>query len=141
MPINARVFIRFPDGPSDFLGVQFQVALNNVQGTNYPYLYAVIVAKKEFELLEQYLVTVRTRIQRKADEQKKSGLLAMFQYEEKGKLTIESSRESDVEVIVIRQHTTKQSGYHSKPEAIQHIARAAWHSAEYILSHSPHVLS
>ena len=33
-----------------FLGVQVQVALNNVQGTDYPYLYAVVLGKGEFVL-------------------------------------------------------------------------------------------
>ncbi|MFV1965020.1 MAG: hypothetical protein ACC628_06325 [Pirellulaceae bacterium] len=45
VPIEARAFIRFPDGPEEFLGLQFQVSVNDVQGTKYPYLYAVIVAR------------------------------------------------------------------------------------------------
>ena len=58
-PVGARVFVRFPEGPEDFLGVQFQVSLNDVQGTKYPYLYAVIVAKKSFGLHETPIKKVR----------------------------------------------------------------------------------
>lgn len=30
VPVGARAFVRFPDGPEKFLGVQFQVSLNDV---------------------------------------------------------------------------------------------------------------
>lgn len=122
MPTSARVFIRFPEGPDELLGLQFQVSLNNVQGTNYPYLYAVLVADKKLDLIDQFLTHITRKINnvdRTAQGRRK-----------KGKLTIEASREDDVDVIVIRQHTTKRSGYHTKPAAIRRIARAAWHAAQ-----------
>ena len=121
MPTNARVFVRFPDGPTALLGLQFQVTLNNVQGTNYPYLYAVLVADKQLQLIDVYLDAIRQQIatvDRTARGERK-----------RGRLTIESSREADVDVIVIRQATTKTSGYHTKPAAIRRIAQAAWHAA------------
>ncbi len=120
VPINARVFIRFPDGPSGLLGLQFQVALNNVQGTNFPYLYAVIVADKEFGLLDNYLSAIEQPLRHRG--KKKTG-----------GLTVESSTEGEVEVIIIRQRTTKKSGYHTKPAAIRSIASAAWTSVEMIV--------
>ncbi|MFV1965019.1 MAG: hypothetical protein ACC628_06320 [Pirellulaceae bacterium] len=49
-------------------------------------------------------------------------------------LTVEGTPENDVGVIVIRQHTTKTSGYHTKPKAIARIARAAWRSVAEILA-------
>lgn len=119
VPTDARVFVRFPDGPGGLLGLQFQVALNNVQGTNYPYLYAVIVAQEDFGLLSGYLAKIRNHV---------GGSQAAR------KLTIESNREKDVEVIVIRQRTTKTSGYHTKAPAIRHIALAAWQSVEIVLA-------
>jgi hypothetical protein len=112
-PLGARVFIRFPDGPKDFLGLQFQISINDVQGTKYPYLYAVIVARNSFHLLSQHLTEAR----RICDG-----------------LTVEASREQDVEVIVIRQPTTKTSGYHTKSSAIARISRAAWDSTARILA-------
>ncbi len=123
VPIGARVFIRFPDGPSGLLGLQFQVALNNVQGTNFPYLYAVIVAEEGFGLLKQFQTPIKQQAQGGSVRHKK-----------KGGLTVESNREEEVEVIIIRQRTTKTSGYHTKPPAIRHIALAAWQGMETILA-------
>ncbi len=123
VPINARVFVRFPDGPNGLLGLQFQVALNNVQGTNYPYLYAVIVADKDFGLLDRHETAI-------------NGVLRTPGGKKQGGLTVESSREDEVEVIVIRQRTTKTSGYHTKPPAIRHIAAAAWQGVEMIMAQS-----
>jgi hypothetical protein len=105
-PVGARVFVRFPEGPEDFLGVQFQVSLNNVQGTKYPYLYAVLVAKKGFGLTEGAVKKIR----RAAGDT----------------LRVEKSEEDEVEVVVIRQKTTKNSGYHTKPGKIREIAQTAW---------------
>jgi hypothetical protein len=113
IPVGARVFIRFPDGPEQLLGLQLQVALNSVQGTNYPYLYAVLIAKRSFGLSTHYGGRIR---------QACAGL------------TVETNVEQDVEVVVIRQYTTKTSGYHTKPAAISAIARSAWRSAGEILA-------
>lgn len=115
-PLGARVFIRFPDGPGDFLGLQFQVALNDVQGTRYPYLYAVIVAKKPFQLHRRH---GRQLVEQLPD------------------FTVESSTEEDVEAIVIRQHTTEDSGYHTDATAVHFIARSAWHAVTSILAATP----
>lgn len=115
VPVGARAFVRFPDGPPDFLGIQFQVSINDVQGTKYPYLYAVVVAKKEFGLLAHYADAIRA----------KGAAL---------NLTVETSSEDDVEVVVIRQFTTERSGYHTKDNAIRSIARFTWNCAAEILA-------
>lgn len=135
LPIDARVFIRFPDGPESFLGLQFQVALNDVQGTKYPYLYAVLVAKKPFRLVENYLPQIRRRIQ--PEKRSKPNRLALFGTSKEKELTISQSHEADVDVIVIRQHTTKQSGYHTDAAAIRWIAEAAWQGAICALETPP----
>lgn len=108
VPLDARVFIRFPDGPEGFLGLQFQVAINNVQGTRFPYLYAVLVAKEEFHLIRNHRAWITT-----ANDH----------------LTVSESSEADVEVIVIRQTTTKKTGYHTNAKAIRMLATAAFDSA------------
>jgi len=134
-PIGARVFIRFPDGPDEFLGLQFQVSINDVQGTKYPYLYAVIVAKPAYGLLDRHLDQVQAQI--KATSPKPAGWRRLFKTQTPGLLTIESSRESDVEVIILRQTTSKNSGYHTDPDAVRHIARSAWESVARILNQRP----
>ena len=118
IPVGARVLIRFPDGPKDFLGLQFQVAVNTVQGTHYPYLYAVLIARKPFAL-RRHLKRIRSLC---------------------GGLTVETkSRKKDVDVIVLRQHTTRTSGYHTKPAAIARIAASSWISVVRIFAAEAHV--
>lgn len=47
---------------------------------------------------------------------------------------METSTEEDVEVVVIRQTTTKKTGYHTKDRAICAIAGFAWDRAAHILA-------
>lgn len=124
-PHNARVFVRFPDGPEDFLGIQFQVAINNVQGTNYPYLYAVIVAKKPFQLISKHLLQIQ-RFVESANGPAPSGWQSLLGLDGEGRLLVETSREKDVDVVIIRQKTTKNSGYHTEPPVIRRIAKVTW---------------
>jgi hypothetical protein len=113
IPVGARVFVRFPDGPDDFLGLQFQVALNEVQGTKYPYLYAVLVARKSFALLDEHFEGIVNRSHEL--------------------LTVESNVEEDVEVIIIRQWASGGTGYHTKPKDVRRIAQTAWDAAARVI--------
>jgi len=90
-PTDCRFNIVFDNAPAHFYGIQAQININSVNGTNYPYFYCVITAKKDFGL-GRY--TRRLAIP-------------------KG-VTIEFSKDTDAEVIVIRQQTTKTSGYHTE---------------------------
>ncbi len=108
-PDAARVFIRFPDGPEDFLGLQFQVAINTVKGAHFPYLYAVVIARHSFGL----------------------DFPSAVSYDRE--LTLETKREDDVDVLVIRQATTKTSGYHTKPKTIAMLTSAAWATVQALL--------
>ena len=90
VPIDARFSIAFPNSPEGFYGLQAQINLNVVQGTSYPYFYCALAAKPGFGL---------------------------SQYKEKinhGKIVCEYQEDNKAEVLVIRQYTTKQSGYHTK---------------------------
>jgi hypothetical protein len=76
----------------DFLGLYGQVVLNEVQGSSYPYFYVVLVARKGFGLFD-----VKRR------------------HVSSSRTTIETKNQGEVEVLVIRQRTTKKSGYHTPP--------------------------
>ncbi|MEO0124159.1 MAG: hypothetical protein ABIL69_09190 [candidate division WOR-3 bacterium] len=104
-PNDTRILIRFKDAPQDFIGVQFQISINDVQGKKYPYCYCVIIARKSF------------------------GLFAKFKPFELERITIETETSSDADVIIIRQTTTKSSGYYTN-EATQ----------DYILSSSINIV-
>lgn len=82
----------------DFLGLYGQVVLNEVQGKSYPYFYVVLVARVGFGLADVYR-----------------------RYTAPGGITAELNVQQQVEVLVIRQTTTKTSGYHTEPWKVHSI--------------------
>lgn len=103
LPLDVKLMVRFEDAPDDFMGVQVQVSLNDVQGTKYPYLYCVILAKPGFHL-------------HRWDTKVDGG---------RPKILTERNRTEEVELIVVRQKTTRKSGYHTKPAAQRRVFDAA----------------
>jgi hypothetical protein len=101
IPEDVKLRVRIPDAPEEFLGMYVQMVTNDVKGTSYPYAYVVLVAKEGYGLEEA------TR-----DIALPKGVIK------------ESKVENDVEVLVIRQHTTKTSGYHTKPAVAAKIFNA-----------------
>jgi len=91
IPDDVRFSVALPDSPEGFYGLQAQVNLNVVQGTSYPYFYCVLAAKRGFGL-SQYR------------EQIKLAKNIICEYQE----------DTRAEVLVIRQFTTRKSGYHTK---------------------------
>ncbi len=94
LPMDTRLLVKFKNAPSTFIGLQGQVSINTVKSRNYPYFYLVLLAKPEFHLFEK------------------------FEDHSLDKLVIERKKTEGVDVIVIRQRTTKTSGYHTN-EGIQ----------------------
>jgi hypothetical protein len=93
LPEDIKFKIDIKDHDPDFLGLYGQVVLNEVQGSSYPYFYVVLVARKGFGLPE-----------------------ARRSYMVPDGITVELKPQGEVEVLVIRQRTTKKSGYHTKPQ-------------------------
>jgi len=91
IPNDARFSVALPDSPEGFYGLQAQINLNLVQGTSYPYFYCVLAAKRGFGL---------SRYREKIKLEKN----VICEYQE----------DRRAEVLVIRQFTTKKSGYHTK---------------------------
>lgn len=105
-PVDARLMLRpASDDGSGFLGVQVQVAMNNVQGTDYPYLYAVVLGKTPFRL-----PPARGRHRRPG-----GGV----------ELVYEKGRDEGVDFLVIRQHADTEGGWHTEPEHIREIVAVA----------------
>ncbi|MEO0225592.1 MAG: hypothetical protein ABIL05_01430 [candidate division WOR-3 bacterium] len=88
-PIDVRLKLKFIDAPEDFLGIQGQISINSVKSTDYPYFYSVVIAKKSFNLL------------------------AKIGKQEIERLVIETQTPADVDVVVLRQKTTRTSGYYT----------------------------
>jgi hypothetical protein len=111
-PVDARLMLRpAREDDTGFLGVQVQVAMNNVKGTDYPYLYAVVLGKDDFRLPEA---------SRRRD---RDGVSLVF----------ERGESEGVRFLVVRQHADKRGGWHTEPYHIREIvsealewARAVW---------------
>ena len=99
MPNDAKLLLRFEKLGDAFLGLQVQVTANRVQGRDYPYLYCVLVARPGLRMLELL------------DPEPPSNIVA----------EPDRKPEENIEILVIRQRTTKKSGYHTNPAACQAI--------------------
>lgn len=98
-PNDARVLIKFKDAPEEFIGMQGQISINTVKSKGYPYFYVVFIARQAFRLFDRF-------------KSAKAGL---------GSLTVEQKKTSEVDVIVLRQTTTKTSGYHTDERMREYI--------------------
>lgn len=113
-PVDARLMLR-PAGEDDsgFIGIQIQVALNNVQGTDYPYLYCVVLGREGFRLPAS----------RPTHRPRGVGFRVVF----------ERDSGEGAEFYVIRRHADQAGGWHTEHEHIEGLvrlalehARAAW---------------
>jgi len=97
MPTDARLMARLVNAPDHFLGMQIQVSINDVQGKSYPYLYCVLIAREG----HNYFKDINDSLIEKISDEIPTNLV------------MSKKKENDVDVLVIRQKTTKKSGYHT----------------------------
>jgi hypothetical protein len=109
IPEDVKFKIDIAGRDPDFLGLYGQIVINEVQGTSFPYFYVVLVARRGFGLKD-----------------------AFSRHQTGGKVTKEFKLEDEVEVMVLRQHTTKKSGYHTKPAMATAIFREGLELAERV---------
>jgi hypothetical protein len=114
VPEDVKLQIRWKGADPGFHGLQCQVNLNDVQGRLYPYCYFVVVTKREFDVAFAA-----------------SGLALQNQ------ITVEVKRQSDVNVVIVRQHTTNKSGYHTKPHAYLELMQRALRAGRKIADRYP----
>ncbi|RJQ48057.1 MAG: hypothetical protein C4534_00270 [Gaiellales bacterium] len=91
VPDDVKFRVSFVGQDPRFLGLYGQVVINTVQGKSYPYFYTVLVAEKGYGLKE-------------TDES----------FTPPGNIVHEYGTDNEVEFIVVRQKTTRNSGYHTK---------------------------
>ena len=89
IPEDIRFMLEKKNAPADFIGVQFQVAINNGPNGEVPYLYAVAMTKGTDNTYQKLLSIFRS-----------------------GNFVIENKKEGDYGIIVIRQKTSG-TGYHT----------------------------
>jgi hypothetical protein len=92
VPLDIKLKIRKPGSREDFYGVFVQVVTNDVNGTSFPYVYAVLAARPGYGL---------DKVQVRGGSPE-------------GVIT-EYAQKNEVETLVVRQQTTKKGGYHTKP--------------------------
>lgn len=98
LPEDIKFRVVLKDQHPELLGLYGQISTNDVSGTKYPYFYVVIVAKEGFNIAE------KTR-----------------DYNPPTPLIKEYTKQDNVEVFIIRQFTTKTSGYHTKNKVVSSI--------------------
>jgi len=114
IPSDVKFRVDPENKPDGFLGLHCQVVLNEVQGRSYPYFYVCLVARRGYGLGEVY-----------------------GRYRVPGGLTKEFDRKEEVEVLIIRQTTTKTSGYHTNLPAAVSVFREGLTLAEEAVASRP----
>lgn len=98
-PVDARLMLRPAGGDESFLGIQVQVSMNNVNGTDYPYLYAVVL--------------------------KKASAGAPPPGRQIDDLVFEPGGADDVVYTVVRRYADNKGGWHTRADDIAQIVRSA----------------
>jgi hypothetical protein len=109
VPDDVKFKVDIKGRHEDFLGLYGQVVLNEVQGKSYPYFYVVLVARLSYGLAA-----------------------ASRAYSAPSNMVCELKLQDQVEVMVIRQQTTKTSGYHTKLADAQRILTEGLRLAEKV---------
>jgi len=110
-PNDVRVLIKFKDAPDEFIGLQGQISINTVKSRSYPYFYVVLIARPGFGLFDKF-------------KSLKVSLDAV---------TLEQKKTKEVDVIVLRQTTTKTSGYHTDQRMQEYILTEGIKAAKSLL--------
>lgn len=108
-PLDTRLLIKFTKAPKDFIGTQIQASINKVGSNSYPYVYAVIIAKKSMNL-----------------EMNKA-------FSTDKNIIFEHQAQDEMDILVIRQFTTKTSGYHTNDKVISAIVQQALATSQQLL--------
>jgi hypothetical protein len=112
VPTDARLMLRFVPTPTECLGLQVQISINNVEGRDYPYLYGVLIGKshKFFDKAGPFIKDPPRNI------------------------TLELKAAQEVVVLVIRQKTTQTSGFFTNQKAAEYVLKSAVDISRKILS-------
>ncbi len=121
VPHDVKAVLTCEHGPDTFLGMQMQVAINSVQGTDYPYFYCVLVARPELRLHDFPKAAIPAKS-------------SFWGFVQDDALVIEEERDGDADICVIRQKTTKSKGFHTTPGDCSTIFRYALAQTRSLIS-------
>jgi hypothetical protein len=96
VPVDAKLMIKSLSSHSNFIGMQVLAAVNIIEGKRYPYIYCILLARKDSRLF---------------DSLKSPSENILFQKPEDCKL----------DVLIIKQNTRRFRGYYTRKSAVQKI--------------------
>jgi len=116
IPYDCRLMLKLKGAPKDFYGIQVQTSLNEVQGTPFPYMYCVLLAKRGSGLVSKVTPLLRAATERvgffsKSSDKKNPDLRKKRYLGE----VAEPEVQPEVELVVVRQVTLGR-GYHTTPD-------------------------
>jgi hypothetical protein len=119
-----------------------------VQGKDYPYLYCVLIAKKDLGLLDGYRNFIKepssftdeiSGVIFKLPILSEIGDIIGAKLAASSRFVYEMNSDNEVDVLVIRQHTTRNSGYFTNTAAAGQIVFSAINLAEKLIQDSARV--
>ncbi len=135
-PEDARFLVKLVGAPAAFYGMQVQVAINSVQGKDFPYLYCVLMAKTGSGLLAGH--------ERFTDEPPRSRAASVLAFLAgrlglaAPRLVYEAQKSAGADIVVIRQQTGKNYGYSTREPAAGAVVTAALGLAKKLLAANAH---
>ncbi|MEW6358576.1 MAG: hypothetical protein AB1696_19735 [Planctomycetota bacterium] len=116
VPRDCKLMLKLGGAPKEFIGIQVQTSLNSVQGTNYPYMYCVLLAKAGTGLTERAARLLKPTTEKLGwfanANDKKNPDLKKLRYRAE---VAEPKKQNDVDIVVIRQ-VTLGTGYHTNED-------------------------
>lgn len=123
-PCDARLMVKLVGAPEEFMGLQVQVSINSVKGTDFPYLYCVLIAKKGSGFLDGY-----EQFKATTDGGLGGGIAAFLGLASSYGPVYETSPSPEVDVLVIRQKAGRNGGYSTSPAQAWNMVSAALDAA------------
>ena len=128
VPSDARLMLKLLNAPEWFMGAQVQISINNVQGVDYPYVYCVLIFKGEAKVFKNRS-KVFDRYSDGGTVSYKETPIPAGNFIEKAAdrlysrtaITVEKTNSEGVDVLVIRQRTSKTDGYFTTPSNVRDI--------------------
>ena len=119
-PCDARLMVKLVGAPEEFMGLQVQVSINSVKGTDFPYLYCVLIAKKGAGFLDGY-----EKFRVETEGGLVGGISAFLGLPSSFGPVYETSPSPEVDVLVIRQKAGRSGGYSTSPAQAWSMVSAA----------------
>ncbi|MFH1075171.1 MAG: hypothetical protein V1752_08790 [Candidatus Firestonebacteria bacterium] len=144
VPSDARLMLKLLNAPDWFMGAQVQISINNVQGVDYPYVYCVLIFKGEAKVFQKKSNVFDRFSDSGAVSYKETPIptsnfieRAADRLYSKTAITVEKTNSEDVDVLVIRQRTSKTEGYFTTPSNVRDLVLYTLEAAKTITTSKP----